>query len=306
MRQVIALDVGGSSIKSALVSKDGKIVHELQTSLGAQKTPQGVVDLLARVIAEHRRAARNVIGVGIGCPGPLDPKRGIILFTPNLPFKKPFPLAATLKKRAYLPIVLQNDANVAVLGEGWLGAGRGASVVVMLTLGTGIGGGVLIDGKIFDGSSGQGTELGHMPLYGMEKKCGAGHPGCFEAYANSSAITEHGKKLFGASRVKEPLDLYRLAARGDQKARKYFEEYGRMLAVPVSYLINVFNPEVVIFGGAISGAWKFFAPTLKKEVYRWAFRSIAHQAKLKKATLGNRAGVFGAAKLGFDAFGHVK
>lgn len=335
MKYAIALDVGGTSIKSAVVSFAGKIENETRTPMDCAKTPQGVVEILARVILAQRARGREAAGVGVGFPGPLDSKKGIVFYTPNLPFKKPFPLWRALRARVRIPVAIQNDANLALLGEVWKGAARGARVAVMLTLGSGVGGGILVDGKIFDGAHGQGAELGHFPLHnplqlplsfppkadppraergrdravpplrlrggaGELRNCGAGHPGCFEAYVNVSAMVEEGKQLFGARRIKEPLDLFHLAKSGDRRARRYFADYGRLLAVPTAYLLNVFNPEVVIFGGAISGTWRFFAPALNQNVRKWVFQAIVRNVRLKRATLSNRAGIFGAAKLAFD------
>ena len=339
MKYAIALDVGGTFIKSALISTTGDIVNEAKTASSDVKTPEQMTALITRVIHEQMDvtpARAKLVGVGVGSPGPLDPRRGIIFFTPNLPFKKPFHILERLRARVKLPVWLQNDANVAALGEGWQGAGKGTRVLVMYTLGTGIGGGVLIDGKIFDGAHGQGAELGHFPLVGTTpnpsserrgnksisspargevrrggskrglRHCGAGHPGCFEAYANSNALVTYARQAIKGARINDPLDIYRLAQMGHAKeksaAKAVFVHYGKILGVATAYALNVFNPEVILFGGAISGAWEFFGPALIKEAKRRAFGTIFDQALIKPAALGNRAGIFGAAKMVFDTY----
>lgn len=307
-KAVIGLDIGGSAIKSALVSDSGKIFSEYKISTKSARSPKDMVDLVAsavRELAAHVKyksiaGVNEIAAVGIGMPGPLDPENGIVFFTPNLPFKKQFNFAKAVKAKIKLPVFIQNDANAAALGEYWAGGSKKTKVSVFITLGSGVGGGVIIDGKIFDGVNGQGAELGHIHFDSNKIfRCGANHPGCFEAYANAASMVRDGRRIFG-KKIRDPIDVHRLAEQKNKSALKYFEEYGKRLGIFSGYLLNVFNPDALLFGGALSGSWKFFEKGLKSEVKKYAFPSILKRAKVKRAALGNMAGVLGAAKLAFD------
>lgn len=302
MSHVIALDLGGTSLKGALVDADGAIGAREQVSTVGQDKDKIVATIVA-MVKNLQGAAGDVAGVGLGMPGPLDPFSGVVHVTPNLPFKEPFPMKDVLEKETGLRVLVNNDANLAALGEWWKGAAVGAKNVVMLTLGTGIGGGLIIDGKLFMGSNGFGAELGHITIANDGPPCGCGATyGCFEALASGTAIIraaqeEISPKIDNAKQVEE------LAQQGNEAARAIWEDEGKWLGIAIANYLNIFNPDMVIVGGAIAGAWPLFERRMREEVRSRAFDVMTEHAKIAPAQLGNDAGITGAAKMVYDYAG---
>lgn len=296
MSQVIALDLGGTSLKAALVDAEGVIAAREQASTVGQDKDQIVATIVA-MVKNLQGAAGEVAGVGLGMPGLLDPFSGVVHITPNLPFKEPFPMKEVLERETGLRSFVNNDANLAALGEWWKGAAAGAKNVVILTLGTGIGGGLIIDGKLFMGSKGFGAELGHITIANDGPPCGCGAAyGCFEALASGTAIIraaqeEINPKIENAKQVEE------LAQQGNEAARAIWEDEGKWLGIAIANYLNIFNPDTVIVGGAIAAAWPLFERRMMEEVRARAFRVMVDHAKIMPAKLGNDAGIVGAARM---------
>jgi len=298
--QAIAIDVGGTSAKGAVVDQRGKILYEKKVYSSDWKTPANVLQALAGLAQDLTKKGKQIAGVGLGMPGPCDPHTGMINFTPNLPFKKPYPLRDRLQKLVAMPVVMHNDANCAALAEVTWGAAKGASVAILIIMGTGVGGGVVINGKIFSGAGGQGGELGHMPVCyaDCEHVCGAGHPGCLESYLRKEEIKEMGQRALH-KRV-SLVELEDMARGGNKKALSVWQDVGKHLGVGLAGVLNIFNPDVVIIGGGISHAFDLFKKQARDEALLRSFSSIVTHTKFVKARLGNDAGKLGAAKLVFD------
>lgn len=300
MSHVIALDLGGTSLKGALVDENGVIgTRDQQSTVGADR--DGIVSAIVTMVKKLQSEGDEVTGVGLGMPGPLDPFSGVVHVTPNLPFKEPFPMREVLEKETGLRVLVNNDANLAVLGEWWKGAAVGAKNAVMLTLGTGIGGGLIIDEKLFMGSKGFGAELGHITIANDGPPCGCGAAyGCFEALASGTAIIraaqeEISPKIANAKEVEE------LAQQGNEAARALWDDEGKWLGVAIANYLNIFNPDVVIVGGAIAAAWPLFERRMLEEIRARAFDVMVEHAKIAPAQLGNDAGITGAAKMVYDS-----
>ena len=204
-----------------------------------------------------------------------------------------------LEKETGLPVLVNNDANVAVLGEAWLGAARGAKNVVLLTLGTGIGGGLIIDGELYMGSNGFGGELGHITLDADGPACGCGGRGCFEALASASAVIRAAQEKIDSS-VVDTKRVAEFAAQGDATAQEIWNEEGRWLGIAIASYLNIFNPEYVVLGGGVAGAWPLFEKSMRAEISSRAFAVMVEHAKIVPAALGNDAGIIGAGKLVWD------
>jgi glucokinase len=238
-------------------------------------------------------------------PGPVDSKRGIVLQAPNLPSLINFALKAELETRLGWPVVLENDANAAAVGEMWLGAARGCQDVVSVTLGTGVGGGVIIDGKLWRGAHGSAGEIGHTavdPFSGLKCKCG--NTGCLELFASATAIvrmTRENLALFPESQLTSD-DLtaehvYEAGRNGDALALGVFKRMGMYLGVGLANLINMIDPEIIVIAGGAVNGWDLFANEMYREVKERAFRAKGQQVKIAKAECGDNAGLLGATRL---------
>ncbi|MFQ6045375.1 MAG: ROK family protein [Gemmatimonadales bacterium] len=314
MRYIVGVDVGGTNTVVATLPEDGSQVYGVykEPTLG-RNGPDGVVEQIARMIDASRREASDaagealeVVGVGIGAPGPLDTKTGVVLLTPNLGWRN-FPLRDRVSEAVGLPATLDNDANCAVFGEWWRGAAQGTSLAIGLTIGTGIGGGVVLDGKIFHGSRDIAAEFGHMSIDSTGRRCKCGNYGCLEAYASGTAIASRAVEGIEAGApsslpdyVERNLDavtaytVYQAAQDGDEYAREVLKDTARFLGTGVANLINIFNPEVVVILGGVTQAGEELFRPLRAEVARRAFRPAVEGLRIVPGTLPGRAGVYGA------------
>ena len=282
----------------------GVVSEPTMSAQGADAVISRIVKLAKASIAE---SGKRVEGVGIGSPGPLDTKTGIVLLTPNLGWTN-MPLRDRVGDVLKLPATLDNDANCAIFGEWWRGAARGAKYVVGLTLGTGIGGGIVIDGEIYHGATDLAGEFGHVTIDANGRHCKCGNYGCIEAYASGPAIAERaiegiqsGAETSLAQYVKNDLSqitaqiVYEAANDGDEWALEVVRETASLLGAAVASFLNIFNPEVVVICGGVTQAGdKLFNP-LRSEVKRRAFKPAWEACKIVPGTLPGTAGVYGAA-----------
>lgn len=311
---IVGIDIGGTNVVVGAVPEDGSALYGLQQEpTRAAEGPDGVVHQVSRLVRAAIAEARvqtgadvNVVGLGIGSPGPLNTSSGVVLLTPNLGWRN-FPLRDRVSAAVGLPATLDNDANCGVFGEWWRGAAQGARIVIGFTIGTGIGGGIVLDGKIFHGASDVAGEFGHMTIDPSGRRCGCGNYGCLEAYASGPAIAARAMEGVAAglpSRLREyangsngPLtaqEVYRAAADGDEFAREVVKDTARFLGIGVANLANVFNPEVVVvLGGVTQAGDQLFGP-LRAEVARRAFRPAVEALRIVPGALPGTAGVFGA------------
>ena len=310
MRYIVGIDVGGTNIVAGTVAEDGsEVLGVLSEATGAELGADEVVDRIVKLARASMAAAggREVAGVGIGSPGPLDTKTGVVLLTPNLGWVN-MPLRDRVAKGLGLPATLDNDANCAAFGEWWRGAARGAEHVVGLTIGTGIGGGIVLHGDIYRGASDIAGEIGHMTIDSTGRRCKCGNYGCLEAYASGPAIAaraiegvEAGADSALPDYVRGNLQMitaqvvYEAAHDGDEFALEVVRDTAKFLGAGVANIINIFNPQVVVICGGVTLAGdKLFVP-LRGEVKRRAFKPAVDACRIVPGELTGTAGVYGAA-----------
>jgi glucokinase len=299
----IGVDLGGTKILAGVVARDGSIVrrHERATPLDSQ---EHVLLELEAAVAEL--LDDSVEAVGFGTPSPIDQARGVVVRCVNLPLADA-PVRDRMHDRFGIPVGLENDANAAAIGEWRAGAGRGEDDLVMLTLGTGVGGGAISGGKPFRGRNGEGAEFGHVVIeYGGRPCQGActGH-GHLEAYVSGSAATAAAQEAFGPSA--DAHRLVRLADEGDENAKDMLEEVGRYLGSGVGSFVNVFGPRLVILGGGFGvAAYDYLSGPAEEVARQEALEPMRSAVRLAKAELGTAAGLIGAAFVGFEALDAVE
>ncbi len=290
-REVIGIDLGGTAIKLGRFREDGTCLESLSVATPQPATPTAVLDAMIEAIAQLD-PERHAIALGIGTPGPADASGRIARVAINLAGWHDVPLADWLEAKTGLPTVLANDANCAGMGEAWLGAGRHYRNLILLTLGTGVGGAIILDGKMFVGHQGAAAELGLITLNPEGPPCNSGNQGSLEQYASVAAI----RRRTGL----EPEELGKLAKAGDRQALEFWQSYGRDLGVGLSSLIYVLTPEAIVIGGGVSASAEFFFPAAQAEIERRVLKSSREGLHLLKAELGNQAGMVGAAKLAWQ------
>jgi glucokinase len=314
---VVGVDLGGTNIVVGVLPIDGgngDVLGLRTVSTDAQRGAKFVVDRIVglindsmeQVIAAHGGDRDDFAGVGIGSPGPLDRSTGTVLNTPNLGWRN-FPLRDLISNGVGLPATLDNDANCATYGEWWLGAGRDVDTLVGLTLGTGIGGGIVLNGQIFHGASDAAGEIGHMTIEANGRKCKCGNYGCLEAYASGPAIAlraqeglEAGVESLLPALVNGRLEditaatVYEAVVLGDPYANEVMRETAKILGAGVANMINVLNPEMVVIAGGVTRAGEHLFVPLQAEVRKRAFKSAQEACEIVSAQLPGTAGVVGA------------
>jgi glucokinase len=294
----IGVDLGGTKILAGVVARDGSVLrrHERPTPHDSQ---EHVLSELEAAVAEL--LDESVVAVGFGSPSPIDQARGVVVRCVNLPLEDA-PLRDRMRERFSLPVGLDNDANAAAIGEWRAGAGKGQDDLVMLTLGTGVGGGVISGGRPFRGRNGEGAELGHVVIVHGGRPCqGActGH-GHLEAYVSGTAVTVTAQEAFGPSA--DAHRLVRLANENDEQAKELLEEVGRYLGSGIGSFVNVFGPHLVLVGGGFGvAAYDYLRGPAEEVVRQEALEPMRSAVRLAKAELGTAAGLIGAAFVGFEA-----
>ena len=292
--EVIGIDLGGTAIKLGRFLQDGTCVQSLSVATPQPATPSAVVEVMVEAIASLRSTNVTLHAIGVGTPGPADAAGRIARVAINLAGWHDVPLADWLEAKTGCPTILANDANCAGLGEAWLGAGRRFANLILLTLGTGVGGAIILDGKLFTGHQGAAGELGLIALNPDGPVCNSGNQGSLEQYVSVQAI----RRRTG----KEPAELGVLARNGDQFALDFWESYGRDLGIGLASLIYVLTPEAIVIGGGVSASAEFFFPSALAEIERRVLPSSRASLQLLTADLGNQAGMVGAAKLAWQTF----
>jgi glucokinase len=314
-RYIVGVDVGGTNIVVGAMPVDGSREYAVRSRpthahLGQDRVADRIAEMINEVIqltSQESGAARgDFVGVGIGSPGPLNRESGVVIVTPNLGWRD-FPLRDAVSDRVGLPATLDNDANCATLGEWWCGAARGGRHVVGLTIGTGIGGGLILNGELYHGASDAAGEVGHTSIDGTGRRCKCGNYGCLEAYASGPAIAERATEALAgdeASLLRTLVDgdlsritartVYEAATRGDPLAREVVRETARFLGTGVANLVNIFNPDVVVLAGGVTDAGDALFEPLRAEVRRRAFRPAVEACRIVPGSLAGSAGVVGA------------
>lgn len=307
---VFAADLGGTNLRAAIIDESGAISFRVK-----QKTPlASAEDIVRALVAAAReceaRAGNSFCAISVVVPGSVNVAAGSVVKAPNLLCLNGFPLTAVLTKELDRPAMLENDANAAAVGEMWRGAARGHRTIVCVTLGTGVGGGIILDGKLWRGAKDSAAEIGHMavdPFGGV--RCNCGSTGCLEVYASATAIVR--MTLEARSRFPDSVlqnvdeltseDVYRAGVQGDELARDVFKRMGIRLGIGLANLVNILNPEMIVIGGGVANGWDLFAEPMHQQVMERAFPLPAAQVKIVRSQCGDDAGLLGAARLGFDS-----
>ena len=314
-RFAVGVDLGGTNIVVGAMALDGSKLHGLQTALTrASEGPDAVIARMARMVNETIDATMHetgvgrdaFIGVGVGAPGTVDREGGRVLKAPNLDWHNR-ELAQPMSRLTGLPVEVDNDANCATYGEWWLGAARGGVNVIGVTIGTGVGGGIIVDRKVYHGSSGAAGEIGHTTIDLDGRRCGCGNYGCLEAYASGSAIAGRAREALAndePSILRAMVDgdlaritaavVYDASAAGDAVALEIVRDTARVLGAGLANLLNIFNPDVVVIAGGVTKAGEALFEPLRKEVRRRAFKSVSERCQIVPGTLSGTAGVVGA------------
>ena len=305
-KYVVGVDLGGTKIYTALVDLEGNIVKEKDLETLAEQGEEAVAGRIINTIDFVIEGVDKELikAIGIGSPGPLDAKKGIIIETANLPFKN-FEIVKVIKERYNLPTYLDNDANVATLGEFVFGAGKGTENMVYVTVSTGVGGGAIINGKLYRGNTANALEVGHMTIAKDGPRCGCGNVGCAESFASGTAIGNRAKEAV-ASKVVTSLkkydnvtakEVFIEAAAGDAEAKRILDNALYYLGITVGNIMTHLDPEKVVMGGGVINGGDIVLETVKKVVAERCLSVFVENCSIEKAKLGGQAGVLGAAAL---------
>jgi glucokinase len=310
-KHVLAVDLGGTKIRSAIVSHEGKIVaidnRLTQAYKGFDHVINRLFDSIDTVLRKECMQTGGFSGIGIAIAGVLDSKNGILTSSPNLPDWKNVPLKQTMQDRLGLDTFLINDANAAALGEHRFGAGIGAQDLVYLTVSTGIGGGIIIDDKLYEGTTGSAGELGHMTIDADGPRCNCGNYGCLEALASGTAVAREAIERIKGGKISilrdMKLDISDITAEDVAKAARLEDKLANEIIAAASYylgiglanIVNIFNPQVIVIGGGMSKMGGMLIEPAKKTIKQRAFKLPARAARIVRSRLGNESGIIGAA-----------
>ncbi|MFP3937471.1 MAG: ROK family protein [Phycisphaerae bacterium] len=319
-RQCIGIDLGGTAIKFGLLDEDNSFSETIQRPTPTDRGGDGVVEQMVsgagELLARAREKGDDVVGVGIGAPGPLRISEGVIVAMPNIPGMENLPLRDRVGEGLNLPAVLENDANAAALGEFLRGAGETADNMVLLTLGTGLGSGIIIDGEILHGAHEMGAEIGHMIVQPGGEKCGCGQRGCLERYCSAKYLAHRAARRIREENITGPLadvlgdkgeidalEIERACEAGDDFAAQMWDEAVYYLAVGCVNICRIFDPDRIVLGGGLTGAGDVLTGPLQEHFERLHWSMAPPATEISLARLGNDAGVVGAAGVAWRMFG---
>lgn len=296
----LALDLGGTNLRLAAIGEDGSIYFRSRAATPNRSSGQDIVDVIVRLAEECRQGApadSKIFAIAAAVPATIDKSAGVLRELPNLPALAGVALRDLLTEKLGVPAVLENDANAAAVGENWLGASKGIDDSICITLGTGVGGGLILNRSPFRGKDGTAGEIGHICVEPEGLACGCGGRGCIEQYASATAIVRMARNAgLDVCSAREVSDL---AVSGNAEAVNVFRQMGYYLGITLSSLINLLNPELIVVGGGVSASWELFIDHVKAEVSQRAFRQPAERVKIVRAQLGDDAGILGAARIAF-------
>jgi glucokinase len=298
----IGVDLGGTNLRAAAIGEDGTMIEKIAGSAEIAAGPDAVVaDMVHSVEGIRSRHGRDgLAGIGVGIPGFIRMETGVVAGWANGPAFNGYPIRDHIERSLGTKVILENDANSAALGEKWRGAGQGVDDLVLLTLGTGVGGGIISGGRILRGHLGMAGELGHMTVVPNGNPCGCGNRGCLEKHASATAIAAMARLMnLGADLSSE--DVFKLAHAGNERALTIFRSMGEALGIALATLINIFNFPLYLLSGGPIPAWEFFSPSMLAEAERRSFTYRTAATRIEAAKLGNEAGLYGAAYLPFQA-----
>ena len=300
-RFTIGVDLGGTNLRAAAFNEQGIMLDQTSAKTHLAEGPGAVVDDIVTAITamRHNHRDHELIGVGVGVPGFIRLQEGVIVGSNNLATLDGYPIRDAISKKLGLPVMLENDANAAALGEWWLGAGKDVDDLVLITLGTGVGGGIISRGHVIHGSLGMAGEIGHITVHPEGNPCGCGNRGCLEKHASATAISAMAE-LIQLGRDLEASDVHQFALAGDRRARQVFESVGHSLGIAIATLINIFNFPLYLISGGPLPSWDFFAPAMMQEIETRSYTFRHSKTRVEKALLGNLAGLYGAAYLPYQ------
>ncbi len=296
-RFVVGLDVGGTNIKFGLTDSAGKILARSNlttSSFIADKTEliNAFVDGCLNLIHQNNLNKKDILGIGIGLPGLIDVRKGLVRFLPNIPGWKDIPLKRILEKKIQIPVFLDNDVNVITLGEWKFGAGVGFKNFVCMTLGTGVGSGLILNNELYRGEGFTAGELGHVPLNENGPKCKCGGIACLERYVGNKPLQEKAARKFGNKNITlEEMD--RLAKQGDPRALQFWRETAQQIGLGLVSVVNLLNPKRIIIGGGVSKAYQHLFREIEDTIRKRAISVPAAMVKVIRAKLGDSAGILG-------------
>ncbi len=311
LKNYIGIDIGGTTIKGAIINRNGDMLFEANIETGkkgdGEELRNNVVQLINEMIMSNGGFKNSFSGIGIGCPGLIDSKRGIVVFSGNLGLSY-YPLGSAISDSIGLPVKVTNDANAAALGEAKFGAGKKYRDSILITLGTGVGGGIVVEGKLFEGGSSAGTEIGHTVIVEDGESCTCGRKGCFEAYSSATALINKTRAVMQKNKNSVMWKNYNLDtvsgktafdyAQTDAAAKSVVDWYVKYLACGVTNLANVFRPQVIMLGGGVAEQKDKLTKPVQELLDKQIFAGMGYAGiKVVTASLGNKAGVYGAAAL---------
>jgi glucokinase len=327
----IGVDLGGTNLRIAVVTTDGRLLEKITLSTKVELGPDHVIgemcEAILRLSSQYRRGGA-LLGAGIGIPGIIDLEAGVVRKSANLPTFSGYPVRDAIERRLGARIFLENDAKLAALGEKWLGAARDVDDMAMITLGTGIGGAIVLNGKIFHGMNGMAGEFGHVTVEPEGVPCGCGNHGCAERYASATGVVRMAReaieaghapalaKIAGAGAEFSAQSIYDLALQGDESAQRIFRRFGRSLGMMLADIVNILNLNMYVIGGGVASAWDAFSPAMFQELRERSlvyaatapddavrgeegaeFQVTQRKTIVTRAVLGSDAGLFGGARL---------
>jgi glucokinase len=294
----IGLDLGGTNLRAAVISIAGKVLEKISVSTNPTLGRESMLGEMVTAIdgLRSRWGTKGLAGIGLGVPGFILLKEGVIRNSNNLACLEDFPFRDEMERRLGTRFILENDANAAALGEKWMGAGREVDDLVLFTLGTGIGGGIITGGKVLHGFLGMAGELGHLTVVPNGIPCGCGNQGCVEKHASATAVTSMARTL-GLGENLSSKEVYELGMKGNERALTIFRCMGEALGIALATVVNTFNFPLYLLSGGVLGAWDLFAPVMLEEARRRSFTLRTTNTRVEKAILGDEAGLYGAAYL---------
>lgn len=307
-KYVIGIDLGGTKICGALADLDGKVLGSYTVSTNAFEGDKAVlgriINVIDRVLEESCKSINDIKAIGIGSPGPLDSKKGIIIETANLPFKD-FNLVKPIQEKYNVPTYLENDGNVAAVGEYLFGAGKGTTNMVFVTVSTGVGGGAILNGRLYKGSTSNALEIGHTTVLPNGPKCNCGNYGCVEALASGTAIAKQAKELIGSGEKTSlskyenvtAYEVFKEASEGDKASQDILNRSLTYLGIGIANIIVSFDPEVVVIGGGVAKNGAAVFEKVKEVAKERGLKSMVEACKIVPAGLGSDAGIMGALAL---------
>lgn len=322
-KNVIAVDIGGTNLRFGIVKKTGQIIHKIvrptEADAGRDAVIKNIINGIDEILYLSKIKKSSILGISLATPGFIDINKGIITFSPNLPGWRNVNLGKIIKDSLGIPVTIENDANAAAFGERWLGAGKNSSNLLCITMGTGIGGGIILDNKIWHGDKGMAGEIGHITVNPDGPLCNCGNYGCLEAYSSGTGIINRiidamkkGKKTALLSMIKNgineitPEKIFLAAKKGDQISLELVEDAGKYLGIAISDFANLLNIKTIILYGGLVSSFSLFAKRMKEEIINRTIPSFSKEVKVLKAGLKDDAGIIGAAGVVFYKEGMLR